>query len=184
MMVVGNENDNDIKTSKHSWFFHRWRSDIVTASRVSNLLLTLDVFVMKLALVSEPLLCLSLLHFTLHLSILTWCKLFLVVSLWCKIYADITLQAFYYLLLLWYTTLKKLDTLDMILVLVDDILLLRPFVFFVLLSAVSVWCCVFFWRWYVSRTIHRAKDQGAGIRNVLYSWYLTGKNVSRVICRW
>ena len=35
----------------------------------------------KLALVLKPLVCLSLLHFTLHLSILTWCKLYLVVCL-------------------------------------------------------------------------------------------------------
>ena len=53
---------------------------------------------MNLALVLEPLLCLSfLLHFTLHLSILTWCKLFLAVCLWCEIYTliyvDITQHA-------------------------------------------------------------------------------------------
>ena len=55
------------------------------------MLSTLDVFVMNLTLVLEPLLCLSLLHFTLHLSILTWwCKLFLVVCLCYQTYVDMT----------------------------------------------------------------------------------------------
>ena len=72
--------------------FHPRRlfSDTVTARRISNLLsFDSGVFVMNLALVLEPSLCLSLLHFTLHLSMLTWCKLFLVVCLFYETYVDV-----------------------------------------------------------------------------------------------
>ena len=130
--------------------FHRWRSDIVTASRVSNLLSTLDAFVMNLALVLEPLLYLYPCC-TLHFTSVFWHD---ANCFWWYIYVTkhmLIRQNMIYTYLCCYdihTTAKKLDTLDMILVLVDYILLLRPFVSSFLLSVVSVYDAAFFWWWY------------------------------------